>query len=462
MDDDDDFGVGGEEDDFGSGDEFCDFDDDGEDNNSDPVEMEETGENLYYKAKSIEEDSADEASKILRRVVELEEQERSEYGFKALKKLVKMTVRGDIQGTDPDIIRDFKSMLKYSDMVSINMMEKGINAILDRVVATKKLDLMVELAQLSAECFQQNSNERAWFRVNLKVAQMMYEAGELQNLPARLTSLVTWCELAPGVNNPKKESFLLEVLALQMQCAMSGAMTGPNGLRRLVSRASTIQSAIPHPRTLGTLHECTGKVMLFEHKWSNAKQEFFDAFRNYDESGSPRRVMCLRYITLAALLENTNISPFESPETKSLVSHEEIVPVVELWNAFEKYDVDKFNSAVKKAYAGDNFALQFIPTVVRCFQYQKISDIVKAYSKVKITFIADQLKIDVDECEAIIVEFIIDGRLDGTIDQINKVLLMKEEGADEVDTKYKAMGQWSRHVQIVTGAIGKKIIKDEH
>jgi len=463
MDDDDDFMVGGEEDDFGSGDEFCDFSDEGGDdgNDGEPAEMEETAENLYYKAKSLEE-SHDEAVQLLRKVVELEQDDRSEYGFKALKKLVKMAVRNDFDGNEQDIIKDFKGMLSYSNMVGINVMEKGINAILDRVVSTKKLELMEELALLSAECFQRNSNERAWFRVNLKVAQMMYEAGEVQSLPSKLSSLVQWCELAPGVNNPKKESFLLEVLALQMQCAMEGKMTGPNGLRRLVSRASSIQSAIPHPRTLGTLHECSGKVMLFEHKWSNAKQEFFDAFRNYDESGSPRRVMCLRYITLAALLENTNISPFESPETKSLVSHEEIIPVVDLWNAFEKFDVDWFNAAVQKAYAGDKFACQFLPSVIRCFQFQKISEIVKAYSKVKIAFIAEQLKISVKECESIIVEFIIDGRLNGTIDQLNQVLLMKEEGADEVDVKYKAMAQWSRHVQSVTAAIGKKIIKDDY
>jgi len=423
--------------------------------------MEETAENLYYKAKSTEEESVEQAEKELRRVVELEQQDRSEYGFKALKKLVKMMLRGVINGSPQQIILDFKAMLTYANLVSVNVMEKGINAVLDLAATTKKLDLMEELAMLSAECFQRNMNERAWFRTNLKLAQMMFEAGQMALLPNKLARLVEWCELAPGINNPKKESFLLEVLALQMQCAVTGGMTGPNGLRRLVSRASSIQSAIPHPRTLGTIHECSGKVMLYEHKWSNAKQEFFDAFRNYDESGSPRRVLCLRYIVLAALLENTKISPFESPETKSLVTNEEIVPVVELWDAFEKFDVEKFNVAVKRAYAGDEFASQFLPIVIRCFQYQKISEIVKAYSKVKISFIADQLKIDVDECEASLVEFIIDGRLDGSIDQIQKILLMKEEGADEVDVKYHAMAQWSRHVQQVSTAIGKKIIRDD-
>jgi len=457
--DDDDFLLDDGDDGFGSGDDFCDFDDDGDGGNGEPVEMEETAENLYYKAKSTEEESVEEAEKELRRVVELEEQEKTEYGFKALKKLVKMMVRGLISQSPQKVVEDFKAMLSYANVVSVNAMEKGINAVLDLAVASKKLDLMEELATLSAECFQRNNNERAWFRTNLKLAQMMLEAGQIDLLPSKLAKLVEWCELAPGVNNPKKESFLLEVLALQMQCAVSGGVTGPNGLRRLVTRASGIQSAIPHPRTLGTIHECSGKVMLYEHKWPKAKQEFFDAFKNYDESGSPRRVVCLRYIVLAALLENTKINPFESPETKSLASNEEIVPVVELWDAFEKYDVERFNKAVEQAYAKDNFANTFLPVVKRSFQCQKIQEIVKAYSKVQISFIAKKLMISEAECENMLTEFILDGSINGFIDQVQKILCMNEEGANEMDVKYNSMAQWSRHLEIVTNVVSKKITK---
>jgi len=457
--DDDDFMLDGSDDGFGSGEEFYDFDDDGGDANGEPEEMEETAENLYYKAKSTEDESVEEAEKELRRVVELEEQERTEYGFKALKKLVKLMLKDLIKQPPQKVIEDFKSMLSYANMVSVNVMEKGINAVLDLAVASKKLDLMEELAMLSSECFQRNKNERAWFRTNLKLAQMMLEAGQTALLPNKLARLVEWCEIAPGINNPKKESFLLEVLALQMQCAVSGVISGPSGLRRLVTRASTIQSAIPHPRTLGTIHECGGKVMLFEHKWSNAKQEFFDAFKNYDESGSPRRVVCLRYIVLASLLENTNINPFESPETKSLASHEDILPVVELWDAFEKFDVERFNKAIENAFIKDEFAQNFLPIVVRSFRYLKIETIVKAYSKVKIPFIARQLMISEEECERILTEFIIDGRLRGSIDQVQKIVCMTEEGADRADVKYNAMAQWSRHVQQVTNGISKKVVK---
>jgi len=357
------------------------------------------------------------------------------------------------------IIEDFKQMLTYANVVSVNVAEKGINAVLDLAAASRKMDLMEELAQLSAECFLKNRNERAWFRTNLKVVQMMFEAGNTSLISSKLERLAEWCEIAPGVTNPKKESSLLEVLVLQMQCAVSDQIIGKNGLRRLVSRANTIQSSITHPRTLGSLHECSGKVMLFEHRWSQAKQEFFDAFKNYDESGSPRRLVSLRYIVLAALLENSKINPFESPETKSLATHEDIVPVVLLWNAFENLDVNDFNTYVKNAFEKDDFARTFIPLLIVCFQRLKIAEVVKAYSRVRISYIARKLQITEQECSDIIARMILDGLLVGSLDQAEMVLILGEEGNSEMDVKYVSMAQWSHHVDAISNAICKKVVK---
>jgi len=477
MDDDDFmFDDDGDNGDFASGEEFA-FDDDDDENGGaedGPVEMEETPENLYYQSKNTEEENPSETATLLRKVIELDEQDRSEYGFKALKRLVKIMLKEKIEGSTSEIIKDFKSMLLYADVVSVNVMEKGINAVIDLAASIKKVDpieasrnleLIEELSTLSAECFQRNKNERAWFRANLKLAQLLFDAGQTELLPNKLQRLTEWCELAPGVNNPKRESFLLDVIALRMKLQMQGSVTncmsGPNGLRRLASRARDMQSTVPHPRTLGTIHECDGKVMLFEHDWPNAKKEFFQAFKNYDESGSDRRVLCLRYIVLSALLENTTVSPFETPETKSLVTNKNLVPVVKLWNAFEELDVDKFNEAISNAYAGDQFATSFLPVVKRRFQLQKIKKVVSAYSKVKIPFVAKELQLDDNECEAILAEFIIDGYLHGSIDQVNGVLLMDEEVGISPNMKYDALNKWSRHVEEVTTAISKKVIKKQ-
>ena len=60
-----------------------------------------------------------------------------------------------------------------------------------------------------------------------------------------------------------------------------------------------IKSAIPHPLILGVIRECGGKMHLREGEFEKAHTDFFEAFKNYDESGSPRRTTCLKYLGLS-------------------------------------------------------------------------------------------------------------------------------------------------------------------
>ncbi|KAJ1366327.1 COP9 signalosome subunit 2 [Parelaphostrongylus tenuis] len=66
------------------------------------------------------------------------------------------------------------------------------------------------------------------------------------------------------------------------------------------------KSAIPHPLILGVIRECGGKMHLREGQFDRAHTDFFEAFKNYDESGSPRRITCLKYLVLANMLIRMN------------------------------------------------------------------------------------------------------------------------------------------------------------
>lgn len=455
-DEDDDMMMLSEGDDF-SGEAFSDF---GE--GEEGAEVEESAENLFYQAKSTAEESVDNAMKELRRVVELDsEHERSEFGFKALKKLVKFALRGQAEVSTPAVVQDFKSMLGYAGVVSVNMMEKGINTLVDLAAASGRADLTEQLVLLGAACFRENHNDRAWFRINLKLAQTMFDAGCTDTLQQRLDELMHWCELAKGVNDPKKEPLLMEVLALQMQYAMSRTADGGRSMRHFVARALSIHSAVPHPRTLGIIHECSGKVMMNEHRWPLAKQEFFDAFKNYDESGSPRRLLCLRYLVLAAMLEHSQVNPFETPETKSYAANELIAPTLAVWTAFESLDVRALARALEQsgaAFAQEQFISRFVPLVVRSLHVLKVAQLVKAYRRMRIPFIARELDIPDDQCEALLVELILDGQLAGEIDQVDHVLLLPANDDVDDDTKYLAMAQWSSHIIELVHAIDKKFV----
>jgi len=173
-------------------------------------------------------------------------------------------------------------------------------------------------------------------------------------------------------------------------------------------------------------------------------------------------MICLRYVVLAALLENSGINPFESPETKSLVNHDEVVPMVVLWNAFESQNVSEFNEALKNAFENDAFGRSFVSCLILSFQRLKIAEIVKAYSKVRVSYIAKQLQISDVECRNILVEYILDGHLNGSLDQVNNILTLTEQDANETDVKYNSMAQWSSHISVVSKSISKKVVNNRN
>ncbi|WOL01417.1 universal stress protein PHOS32-like [Canna indica] len=57
---------------------------------------------------------------------------------------------------------------------------------------------------------------------------------------------------------------------------------------QLYQKALSIKSAIPHPRIMGIIHECGGKMHMAERQWAEAATDFFESFNNYDEAGNQR------------------------------------------------------------------------------------------------------------------------------------------------------------------------------
>ena len=53
----------------------------------------------------------------------------------------------------------------------------------------------------------------------------------------------------------------------------------------LAQKALAIKSAIPHPRIMGVIRECGGKMHMHERSWAEAATDFFEAFKSYDEVG---------------------------------------------------------------------------------------------------------------------------------------------------------------------------------
>ena len=95
------------------------------------------------------------------------------------------------------------------------------------------------------------------------------------------------CTTKDGLPDLKKATLLLEVYAIEIQ--MYSAQKNFKKLKELYDKSLSIKSAIPHPRIMGTVRECGGKMHMREKAWQAAHTDFFEAFKSYDDAGSPRR-----------------------------------------------------------------------------------------------------------------------------------------------------------------------------
>lgn len=105
-----------------------------EDSNSEPdVDL----ENQYYNSKALKEDEPKAALNSFQRVLDLENGEKGEWGFKALKQMIKINFK---LADHKEMMRRYQQLLTYiKSAVTRNHSEKSINSILDYISTSKNV-----------------------------------------------------------------------------------------------------------------------------------------------------------------------------------------------------------------------------------------------------------------------------------------------------------------------------------
>lgn len=441
MSDDDDFMLEDEEEDY-------DFDYEDDEEEEPDVDL----ENKYYNAKARKEDGPKEALLEFQSVVDTEE-EKGDWGFKALKQMIKISYQ---QNNFDDTLKYYNELLTYvKSAVTRNYSEKSINNILDYVSSADNMSFMEKFYEITLESLVETKNERLWVKTNLKLAKLWLDRKEYGRLNKILKQLHAACQKDDGTDDQRKGTHLLEVLALEIQ--MYTETKNNKKLKELYHQCLGVKSAIPHPRIMGVIRECGGKMHMSEKQWDDAQTDFFESFKNYDEAGSPQRIQVLKYLVLANMLTESQINPFDSQETKPYKNDKEIEAMTNLVSAYQKKDINEFEHILRvnqKSIMGDSFIRTYIDDVLRNIRTQVLIKLIRPYTSIEIAFISKQLNILVDEVEELLVGLILDQRISGQIDQVNSRLVLDRRSTDAL--KYEALDSWSNNVShLCKTVIGK-------
>ena len=327
----------------------------------------------------------------------------------------------------------------------LDYIEKGA----DGNAAAKSME---KFYSLTLQSFQSTNNERLWLKTNLKLAKLLLDRKEYGPVSRKLRELHKACQRPDGTDDPSKGTYSLEIYALEIQ--MLAETKNNKQLKTLYQRALKVKSAVPHPRIMGIIRECGGKMHMSEENWKEAQSDFFESFRNYDEAGSLQRIQVLKYLLLTTMLMKSDINPFDSQETKPYKSDPRISAMTELVDAYQRDDVHTYEKVLQthQDILDDPFIAENIDEVTRNMRTKGVLKLIAPYTRMRLSWIARHLKISEPEVQDILGFLIIDGKINGTIDQREGILEVRSDADAE---RVKAMHQLSGSIGDLFAAVFK-------
>jgi len=434
-----------------SGEEEYDFEyEDDDDEQSGDVDI----ENKYYNAKQLKADDPEAAIDEFLGMPALEE-EKSDWGFKGLKQAIKLEFK---LARYDKAVEHYKELLTYvKSAVTRNYSEKSINNMLDFIEKaaedTDAYRCMENFYALTLDIFQSTNNERLWLKTNIKLARLWLDRKDYRQLTEKLRELHKACQREDGTDDPSKGTYSLEVYSLEI--LMYAETRNNKRLKALYQRALKVKSAVPHPKIMGIIRECGGKMHMSEENWKGAQSDFFESFKNYDEAGSLQRIQVLKYLVLATMLSGSDINPFDSQETKPYQNDPRISTMTDLVNAYQLEDIHGYEKILQnnQDLLQDPFIAENIDEVTRNVRTKAVVKLVAPYTRFTLAFISKQLKISLAEVQEIVGFLIVDKRLRGKINQQNGTVEI--ESSTDMD-RVQAMKEWSSAI----GALWQTVLNE--
>ena len=387
------------------------------------------------------------------------------WSYKAVKQLVKLHLRS--LNCD-SAVKDYERLLRIASSpdakISPNAVEKGVNNMLDSLASlinnssgssnsdasSQQEALAQSIYDLTLKAFHPTTgiapNERLWFKTNLKYGQLLYEMNETAKLQLVIRDLLISSgqptDILEGTTTSSSSAMMtdststggthvMEIAALQIQ--LYSRLKDTKKLRAAYHRAMSVRGGIPHPRTLALIQELGGKMHMSQRNFDEASQAFFQAFKSYDEAGDRSRLRCLKYLVMASMLHASSINPFDSHEARAHRDDPEIVAMTNLVQAFHNDDIKSFEKILNKnegRIMDDEFVREHVADLLRTIRTQVIMRTIGPYTKIRLVKISKSLNgIPVEDVESLLVSLILDGKLNGRIDQVGGVLVKQAQGA---------------------------------
>jgi COP9 signalosome complex subunit 2 len=397
--------------------------DDYYDNGADEVADVDPLEVKYIDGKSYMQNNVEESLRCLREVLD-EDGEHGRWTFKALKMLCRAC----------RLAKQYEQMAHYYDRVA-HFSHPDIN---EATIAKAMLKFSEESKRVPGQWRERTLQITLEVALSdtihycdvlvptlLQRATLFLEENKCQAALDDLQSALQQCRNLDATATQLHATSVYQIRALQLVAYRK--------LRRYADLRSTynaighVHAALPPLRMVGGVMESAGHLFLHDRDWGAAHRAFTSALRCYTECGDARQYAIVKYVVLATMMADLPVDIFSQDD--AFADHPYVRPVRALWRAFTAADIPAFFAVLKDP---DNVACftqdeEFSPYVDVAVQQLRVNYLVgytASFATVSVADLCRRLQMEEQLCKELCASVILQGRLEGYIDDDRQLLCM--------------------------------------
>lgn len=318
-----------------------------------------------------------------------------------------------------ETLKYLKQLTSIMNKVNRNYAEESMSKILnnysvanDKAFVSRLYDMILEYLDNSNG--SEHFNDRLWLKININRLNILLENKEFDKCN-ELINLIN--DTLQKVSETTKNSYALEVIAAEIEYYSQLKRANLTELNQLYRKSMKITTAVTHPKIMGTIRECGAKVQFYRGNYEKARLEFYECFKNFDETGSPLKKKILKYLTLCSMLAENEVNPFESQETQTYSQLPEYSNLLLLIKCYDEVDLNGFNEIIKKLevendpLAHDEIFKYASTRILDNLRSKLLLNLLKSYKVIKFEYLTKKLNIDQSHLEEIVLKLTSNGKL---------------------------------------------------
>lgn len=411
--------------------------------------------NTFYEAESVVKSEPKKAMDFFIKVIELSKGEKAgELNDESRDAVFQSQIHRVvllIKAGEKEVLGPYKEMMSYFPNVSHNDSNKAVDTVLHALALTAELssNLRANVYEATVKTLEGMANkQRMTFDIQMRRCNEFVAMQQYEKAKSLLQRQHQTCLLPDGSDDQKnKGSELMDIYALEMKIAFETKTQAKT--KELYKRTKDLTAAVNNPKSLSIIRECWGKMFGDDGNWQKAHEEFFKSFITYQEAGqSANAKKCLNYVVVSNMLAGGVSNPFDAREAAVFQNDDELKAVSALRKAYEKKDVTGFTDSLTSfKQVADDWIMTHMGSMITDFHKQYIMKFVQPYRRLRIDYLAKALRIEAKLCEDYLVQLVLDGEIQGRIDQVQGLLDMSQRNASK---RYQTLETWCGTLETLT------------